>query len=188
MPSQALVQPADGSEPRDRPADGRETRAGLAWTPRTELDRAAWGAAGQRLGAVTRCSKWWIGDWLNYGNRRWGEKYLDAARITGYDIQSLKNMAHVARQFEPYLRRYDLTWSHHAILVPLEAHQRTRWLDRASAERLSVADLRLELQTAERAGAREQAADDGAAALTEESEAICPRCNHKFPLPTLALP
>jgi hypothetical protein len=161
----------------ERSRDQTGIRASLEWRPRADIDRAEWSAAGRRLGAVTRCSKWWIGDWLNYGNHRWGEKYRDAARITGYDIQTLKNMAHVAAQFAPYLRRYDLTWSHHAVLAPLGCDERSFWLDRASAERLSIADLKLELKTSERTRARETRP---ASTHAEEREAICPRCEHKF--------
>ena len=33
----------------------------------------------------------WIGDWLNYGERKWGEKYKEALEKTGYDYQTLRN-------------------------------------------------------------------------------------------------
>ena len=68
----------------------------IAWAPQRDLDHSGWLATGRRLGAIGRCSQWWIGDWVRYGAARWGEKYAEAARVTGYDIASLRNMAWVA--------------------------------------------------------------------------------------------
>src|ERR1044072_8069353 len=72
----------------------------VAWHPQQELDRHQWAATGKRLGAIGRCSQWWIGDWIRYGTTRWGERYAQASRITGYDVSSLRNMAWVASQYD----------------------------------------------------------------------------------------
>jgi hypothetical protein len=34
------------------------------------------------LGSVARASGWWIGDWIQYGNARYHEKYEAAAKVT----------------------------------------------------------------------------------------------------------
>jgi hypothetical protein len=157
----------------------------VAWHPQDELGQAAWLATGRRLGAIGRCSQWWIGDWIRYGTSRWGERYAEAARITGYDVASLRNMAWVASRFDPSLRSDKLTWSHHVLLAPLEPKEQRHWLERARGERLSVADLRLELK-ASRAGAKEagssgEAQGESAAAA---SVAVCPHCGHELPAAT----
>jgi hypothetical protein len=151
----------------------------VAWTPHSEMGQAEWLATGRRLGAIGRCSQWWIGDWIRYGTSRWGEKYADAARVTGYDVASLRNMAWVASQFDLSLRSDKLTWSHHVLLAPLEDEEKGHWLERAASERLSVADLRLELRG--RQGGRAATREDGSGGAAESDDAIvCPNCGHEL--------
>ncbi|HWH19786.1 MAG TPA: hypothetical protein VN671_04585, partial [Solirubrobacterales bacterium] len=99
---------------------------------------------------IGRGSQWWIGDWLQFGTSEFGERYVEASRVTGYDPKSMRNMRYVASRFPASLRRDNLQWSHHALLAALEPEERASWLDRATADRLSVADLRGELRMASR--------------------------------------
>jgi len=124
---------------------------------------------------MSRCSQWWLGDWIRYGTSRWGEKYKEAARITGYDIQTLRNISYVAGQVEVSRRRDNLTWSHHAEVCALEPDQQDHWLDLATEHRMSVADLRVELRGARRA-------EDGEATHSKASGRVvsCPECEHQF--------
>ena len=153
----------------------------VAWVPQGELGQAEWLATGRRLGAIGRCSQWWIGDWIRYGSSRWGERYAEAARVTGYDVASLRNMAWVASQFDLSLRSDKLTWSHHVLLAPLDPEQQRRWLDRAREERLSVADLRLELKAARNAEGKSGPVAKTRAGSSRNAEVgICPHCGHKL--------
>lgn len=175
------VPPSRGDLPA---AEASPRRAGaiskVAWIPQNELGQAEWLAAGRRLGAIGRCSQWWIGDWIRYGTSRWGEKYAEAARVTGYDVASLRNMAWVASQFDLSLRSDKLTWSHHVLLAPLESEEQEYWLDRAHRERLSVADLRLELK-ASRGGKAGSTASQSASDRGEETKpTVCPHCGHEL--------
>jgi hypothetical protein len=153
--------------PSPRLGRPQATISKVAWFPRGDLGQGEWLATGR-----------WIGDWIRYGSSRWGEKYVEAARVTGYDVASLRNMAWVASQFDPSLRSDKLTWSHHVLLAPLGADEQARWLDRAARERLSVADLRTELRalksSQEDASSGADAADERAAAL------VCPHCGHEL--------
>lgn len=149
--------------------------------PQGDLGQTEWLATGRRLGAIGRCSQWWIGDWVRYGNARWGEKYAEAARVTGYDVASLRNMAWVSAQFDLSLRSDKLTWSHHVLLAPLEPEAQRRWLDRAHDERLSVADLRLELRASGRGDRRRPDHSRTAKEAQGGEAAICPHCGHKLP-------
>lgn len=156
----------------------------VAWVPDRKLAPEEWANAGRRFGAVARCVQWWIGDWLRYGTSRWGEKYVEAARITGYDVGTLRNYASVAGQFDPSLRSDKLSWSHHALLAPLDDEERIHWINSAVDQRLSVADLRLELRTSQRGAKQAQADDqhqDGAPATEARnpSSVICPHCGGK---------
>jgi hypothetical protein len=152
----------------------------LAWVPAREIDLAEWTAVGRHLGAIGRRGQWGLGDWIRYGNAKFGERYTRAARITGYDVQTLTNMVYVASRFEISRRREILSWSHHETLAPLELREQDHWLDRAERERLSIADLRIELRGSRRrrkTGSARAQARGGADAL------VCPSCGIRVPLP-----
>jgi hypothetical protein len=150
----------------------------VAWVPPSDLGQAEWLSAGRRLGAIGRCSQWWIGDWIRYGTARWGEKYVEAARVTGYDVASLRNMAWVAAQFDLSLRSDKLSWSHHVLLAPLGADEQRYWIEKAAGERLSVSDLRLELRARGHGSRRGKTA--ASVEIEEQGDGICPHCGHKL--------
>lgn len=135
---------------------------------------------------IGRSAGWWIGDWLRYGNSKFGERYVRASRITGYDTQTLMNMVYVASTYDVAQRRPNLSFSHHAELAALPAAERDRWLDLAEANRLSVRCLREELRRVHRleaatetgeAATGEHASKRGAAlASAEDASARCPHC------------
>ena len=139
------------------------------------MDFAEWAAAGRRLGAIGRGSQWWIGDWLLFGTAKFGERYVEASKITGYDPKSLRNMRYVASQFDVDLRRDNLNWSHHVLLAGLEREEQIYWLDRATADRLSVDDLRCELRSARRGNYAGSHAEQPAREI-EMAVVVCPNC------------
>ena len=122
---------------------------------------------------IGRGAGWWIGDWLRYGNQRFGERYVRASRITGYDVQTLMNMVYVASRFEPEERREGLSWSHHAEVAAAEPDDRGRFLDMAETERLSVRCLREEVRRARRIAAHEPEEEP-------TPQIQCPECGCRF--------
>lgn len=147
-----------------------------SWSAPGELAVVDWIKQGRWLGAVGRASGWWIGDWIRYGSGRYGEKYEQAARLTGYYSQSLMNMAYVAGRYEVSRRREILSFSHHAELAALSPPDQDLWLDRVEAGALSVRALRSELrETRRRAALRSQRASRKLAAV---SALRCPHCGH----------
>jgi hypothetical protein len=151
----------------------------VAWKPSENIDVRDWVQIGRRLGTTTRCSQWWLGDWIRYGTARWGEKYKEASRITGYDVQSLKNFAYVAGSIEMYRRRDDLTWSHHAEVSSLASDEQDKWLALAATEKMSVADLRIELRAARR-GSGESTPRAASSTGIATGVVMCPNCKHEF--------
>lgn len=181
IPAPAPISAGEAAKPRLE-SSGAERRpvsgiSKVAWVPAADLGQAEWLSTGRRLGAIGRCSQWWIGDWIRFGTARWGEKYTEAARVTGYDVASLRNMAWVAAQFDPSLRSDKLSWSHHVLLAPLPEDQQSRWIAQAVEQRLSVADLRLELR-ARRHGDREEEQGSADVGLLGEGVGVCPHCGH----------
>jgi len=133
-----------------------------------------WIEFGKRIGRAGNITSWWIGDWLRYGSRRFGEKYSLAARVTGYDVQTLMNYAYVAEHVPICDRRADVSWSHHAELAKLDPNARAEWLERTVSDRLSVKDLRLMLRTRS-----DPSASRVAQATTGAS--VCPMCGQPLP-------
>jgi hypothetical protein len=167
-----------------RPADTAQRpgeKSFVAWSPGENIDVRDWVRAGKRLGAMTRCSQWWLGDWVRYGTGRWGQKYRAAARISGYDVKTLRNFAYVAEQIDVSRRRDTLTWSHHAEVCGLDPPEQDRWLDLASSQGMSVADLRVALRSARRE--KDPAKHSKPDAVTVS----CPECKHQFEVPIKGL-
>jgi hypothetical protein len=188
MTANALGSPVSGSQPQSRAVSGALLAgtngriSAVAWAPRGDLDHREWVLEGRRIGIMLRGSPWWIGDWLLYGSTRWGERYAEASRVTGYDPKSLRNMRYVSSRFELSLRRDNLTWSHHALVAGLDRDAQSYWLERASTDRLSVEDLRLELR-AERRYASSVGELSSQGAQEHTKVLFCPSCGDPVPIP-----
>jgi hypothetical protein len=177
------VSPAPPVPTRTSARAQRKRVAPIAWEPFEGIDRDTWRSTGVRLGGWSRSSNWWVGDWLRYGTEKWGEKYVTAAKITGYDTHSLENMVYVASRFDISLRRENLSWSHHFLVAALEPEEQARWLDLATERRLSVADLRIELRSARRGPKQMDDSDDDSTSAAAEVDGIpCPNCGHIVPM------
>jgi hypothetical protein len=166
-------------------ASRTQAAGSIAWTPGRELDAIEWAAAGRRIGAVGRSIQWLLGDWITYGNTKFGERYSRASKITGYDSQTLMNMVYVASRFSISRRRENLSWSHHEALAALPSEEQEHWLNQAVTQRWSVSDLRIMLRTA-RKGECEDATIAGGEGEPEEAvhgvEVTCPNCGEKVKL------
>lgn len=128
---------------------GVELRPNGLILPRT-LSYEAWLAVGDELKKYEAGIQWWIGDWINYGEARWGEKYAQALEETGFDYQTLQNQAYVARAFEisprgeKPARRENLSWSHHRAVAALKPAEADELLSRAEAEQLTTREIERE--------------------------------------------
>jgi len=107
-----------------------------------------WARVGDALRMVEGSVQWWLGDWCNFGEARYHEKYSQALDATDYELGTIKNAAYVAGNFPSSRRRDDLSFGHHQNVVALTPKQQDRWLDLASVERWSVQELRARLKKA----------------------------------------
>jgi len=107
-------------------------RSDLRITRKLTFDE--WDDLGLLVREVEGAVQWWLGDWLNYGQRTYGETYKKARTLTGYDVQTLKNYAWVAKRFTPSLRKDDLPFTHYLYTAGLEDGQASTILDRAAGE------------------------------------------------------
>lgn len=72
-----------------------------------------WLSVGEMLKAAEKSVLWWIGDWLNYGERTYGETYAQVVNPKEYSNGTLRNAKWVAGRIELSRRRDSLPWSHH---------------------------------------------------------------------------
>jgi hypothetical protein len=109
-----------------------------------------WMRIGRQLQLADLAVQWWIGDWLNYGEHRYGEKYSQAIEETGRAKKTLMNYAYVARAIEPSRRRDVVDFSTHAEVASLKPEDQERVLAKAAKEKLSKGSVRREADKVKR--------------------------------------
>ena len=108
-----------------------------------ELSFEEWDALGQKLSPVGKSIGFIIGDWINYGEKHWGDKYEEALERTGLAYQTLRNYAYVARKVELSCRHDKLGFEHHYVVAKLKtAEEKQHWLDMAEQHKLGIRRLR----------------------------------------------
>ncbi len=101
-----------------------------------------WERLGERLKYISGSVQFWLGDWVNYGENRYGEKYAQAIDATGYEYQTIANARYIAEKVEVSRRRENLPFSHHAEVAPLDIEDQELLLQKAEEEHLSRAEFR----------------------------------------------
>lgn len=135
-----------GMEVPTVPAFIETTPTGLILSKDLTFDE--WAAIAGNFGKALQTAAWCIGDWMCYGERKWGKQLLIAGaefdpkkpeRIpsavfdmaitsTGLDRQTLSQYASVCRKIPREERKIHLSFGHHRILAPLPTPQRLEWL------------------------------------------------------------
>lgn len=67
-----------------------------------------WQDVGKFLKKTNQCVQFWLGDWLNYGEKKWGEKYSQALEELDYTQGGLQNIAYIASNVDISRRREEL--------------------------------------------------------------------------------
>jgi hypothetical protein len=108
-----------------------------------DLNFDEWDNLGQKLAPIGKSIGFIIGDWVNHGDGRYGEKYQDALGKTGLSYQTLANYAYVARKVQFSCRHENLGFEHHYVVAKLKTdEEKKHWLDLADQHDLSVRRLR----------------------------------------------
>jgi transposase len=106
-----------------------------------------WRRLGDQLARRGDSIMWWIADHSAYGERQYRRDYGPALEQL-YERKSLRNLAYVARNVDPSVRREELSFSHHAEVAPLDPEQQAAWLESAIAHAWSKQELRDQLADA----------------------------------------
>jgi len=107
-----------------------------------DLTREEWTELGQKIATVGKSIGFIIGDWINYGEMRWG-LIKNLEKLTGIDYGTLRNFSHVSKRVELSLRNDNLDWYHHAVVAKVKSpEEQSKWLTVAEKEEMSVRRLR----------------------------------------------
>lgn len=75
--------------------------------------------------------QWWVGDWLNEGERFWGHTYQAVAEHFGYDPQTIRKWKYVAKNVSLLIRINKLNWTLHSLVADLPEEDQQYWLEQA---------------------------------------------------------
>ncbi len=101
-----------------------------------------WLSCGEFINNADKSVHFWIGDWLNYGEAKWGQMYEQAIERTGLDYGTLRNDKYVASQVQLSRRRDNLSFGHHQEVASYGAHEQEILLERAETLGLSRNEFR----------------------------------------------
>ena len=115
------------------------------------VDLPQWMEIGRSLGSVSEATRWWVGDFLIYGEAMCGQDHtqiFDPEVGSAWSWDTLRQYRWVSERVPEENRRPpdQLSWSHHRAIAILEPHEQSEWLQRAIDERLSVRDLKKEIK------------------------------------------
>ena len=74
------------------------TKTGLKFND--NLTFAEWEEIGKQLNKIHGSIQWWIGDWLKFGEKKYGETYTQAIEETGLDYDTLATYKRISQTFE----------------------------------------------------------------------------------------
>lgn len=126
------------------------------------LSLEGWARVGETLGNIHRASRFWIGDWLTFGEDTYHEKVAQSMDVTGLEFETLANIASVCRRVPASRRRESLTFGHHTEVASQEPDRQETLLAEAEEQGWSVRALREAIQ--------------GPSEPRPEPEGVCPTC------------
>ena len=120
----------------------------VSWKAAPDMTYEEWEKIGQRFQQINGSINWWLGDWLNEGERRYGETYSQAVELTGHKIDHLIKCKQVAGSVKSWTRVQLLSWTHHRYIAHLPESEQAMWLNHAADHGLSSRDLKKALELA----------------------------------------
>jgi hypothetical protein len=123
----------------------RLTQVGLVIPENTNEDDLA--LLGHFLFRMEGMLQWLIGDWLLYSEAyEWGETGRIAEKL-GKEAQTLYKWKSVAKSVQFFLRRKNLSFTHHELVQGLSQDEQAHWLALAEVNGWSVAAMRKAMGT-----------------------------------------
>ncbi len=142
------------------------TPVSLTLPPKLSYDH--WERIGRQLQLADMAIQWWIGDWLNYGEHNYYDRYSQALEeSTGRSKQTLMNYAYVAGAIPISRRRENVDFSTHAEVASLDEEDQERILAKAAKEGTPKRLVRREADKVRRA--KRPKPEDDAVVMSKEA-------------------
>ena len=110
-----------------------------------------WERVGIFLRYVDTGAQFWIGDWLNYGEPVYGEKYSQALEHTGYELSTLETYAWISRSVPPSNRKETIPFGYYSNgLAALSPSDQAMWIQRILDEKLKRGEFKTLLRASKR--------------------------------------
>ncbi len=103
-----------------------------------------WEEVGKFIRKAEGAVHFWIGDWLNYGEKVYGEKYTQAIDQTGFDYQTIANDKYIAKSVEFSRRRENVPFGIHAEIAAFNPVEQEKLLQQAVDTKMTISQLRKE--------------------------------------------
>jgi phage N-6-adenine-methyltransferase len=113
----------------------------VSWQPPANMTYEQWADIGGKFQYIDSARNWWLGDWLNEGEKRYGEKYAQAVEVTGHKLDHLQACGWVAANVTCTTRVVHLSWTHHRYVAKLDESAQRSLLTFAAEHNLSSRDL-----------------------------------------------
>ncbi len=126
-----------------------------------------WSHIGAQLSIIHGCSMWWIGDWLKFGVKQYGDRSKTAMEncgVLGYRSDTLRHAIWVSESIEAGRRLPSLSWGHHHEVAGLGSKEQDEWLEKAETNHWPCSKLREEIREAK--GEKNAKEPDGPAVAT----------------------
>ncbi len=146
MGSDSLFKSVNGMQAKGFAFHGKISPTG--WEPDGDLSYEQWEQDGQIFQRIDGSLNWIIGDWLNYGERKYGETYAQAIEWTGNKLQHLANIKWICGAIKTSSREEVLSWTHHGYIAHLPDDEQREWLHAAKINEWSSKELLQALESA----------------------------------------
>lgn len=110
-----------------------------------DADYDRYEAIGRFLSSSFDAARWWLVDWLIFGEGVFGDRFYQATEATGLSEETLRSFVRLGEQVTRGHRRPDLHFSHHREVAKLNPEEQDYWLQRAVDRSLSARELREEI-------------------------------------------
>lgn len=110
-----------------------------------------WELCGKFIRQAEGAVHFWIGDWLNYGESKWGQMYSQAMEETGYSYDTLKQDKWIAGKIDLCDRSHNLGIAHAKEIASLPEEEKKFWAEELKKEAIPVRELKEKIKEKKKA-------------------------------------
>ncbi len=110
------------------------------------VEEPEWEDVGNVLKDLDSVVSWNLGDWADYANKVFGKEYKVIAAEFGYEPDTIKVYASIARSMPTLIRNQRVSFAHHRTISKLiDRDLQSAWLNYAAFFDLRVADMKRDM-------------------------------------------